>query len=89
MDDAVAPGLDASETAAVSGGKFQAQIPIRAWPAGRVNVSSSFSIGGLQPQPDHVVNAYGKEGERLRGPQVETDPDGIAYLTEIEIIAIP
>lgn len=89
VDDAVAPGFDASDVAAVSGGSFNVQIPIVGWPPGRVNVSASFSIGGSQPQPDHIVDAYGDHGERLTGRQVEIDPHGVAYLTEIRAIPIP
>lgn len=54
----------------VSGGRFSATEDVMGWPSGRVEAWVGFQSGDSE-QPAAVAERYGREGERLVGPNVK------------------
>lgn len=56
----------------VRGGRFEYAADVRGWPPGTVNVEVGFSPA-IEGQPPQAHERYGREGERLTGPNVVYD----------------
>jgi hypothetical protein len=74
-------------TATVESGRFGAALDLSGWPAGQLTVEAAFVMDPSQPEA--AAEAYGARGERLSGPNLQTDSDGQRYLDTSEDLPLP
>jgi hypothetical protein len=57
-------------------GAFGGTFDLSSWGAGTVTVSAVFAVGSQQPA--EIIDRYGVNGERLKGPDVQFGATGVA-----------
>jgi hypothetical protein len=70
------PGYQAGGEARVVGGSFSFVEDLSDWPHGAALMDVWFQVGPENPQPPHVIDEFGENGQCMTGPQVGIDSPG-------------
>lgn len=82
---AMVSGLPSTTT--VVSGSYQATADTSTWSLGKVITTALFYVDATQPPA--VLERFGPNGERLDGPQVREDTDGVRILDASTEVTIP